>query len=52
MRFINTRSRAKEVVKHTNNGKCCSQAQEQMQMRFIKTRSRAKEVAKHTNNVN
>ena len=50
MRFISTRSKAKEVVKHTNRGKSGSYAQEQIRMRFLSTQSRANYVAKHKNN--
>ena len=42
MRFISTRSRAKEVVKHTNNANWG--AHKQGQMRFLSTRTNENDV--------
>ena len=50
MRFINTRSRAKEIVKHTNKDKRGTKAQERMQVEIIKTRSRTNYVANRKKN--
>ena len=47
MRFISTRARAKEIVKHTNNANLGRQEHKQGQMRFLSTKKIANEVHKN-----
>ena len=60
LRLLSTQTRANEVPKHKNKGKCgskaqdqlqiCCKLQEQRQMRFLSTRTSVNYVAKHKNN--